>query len=140
MFRWIQIALEEAALLEEQGMIPRQSRFHYKDESTGIDMVKYHVDACKVFLEKMKQETEFGGNLSVRFPDNNKPLIVFGHDECIFKQYTLTKKSWVGPNGKSVLVPKDEGQGVMISAFQSREFGFGVDLMEEQVAVINMAH
>jgi len=102
-------------------------------------MVEYHVDACKVFSEKMKQETEFGGNLSVRFPHNNKPLIVFGHDECIFKQYALTKKSWVGPNGKSVLVPKDEGQGVMISAFQSCEFGFGVDLMEEQVAVINMA-
>ena len=61
----------------------------------------------QVFSEKMKQETEFGGNLSVRFPDNNKPLIVF-------RQYALTKKSWVGPNGKSVLVPKDEGQGVMI--------------------------
>ena len=71
MFRWIQITLEEAELLEEQGMIPRQSRLHYKDESTGIDMVKYHVDACKVFSKKMKQETEFGGNLSVRFPHNN---------------------------------------------------------------------
>jgi len=109
MFCWIQIPLEEAELLEEQGMIPQKSRFHYKDESTGIDMVEYHVDACKVFSEKKKHETEFGGNLSVRFPVNNKLLIVFGHDECIFKQYTLTKKSWVGPNGKSVLVPKDEG-------------------------------
>ena len=100
MFRWIQIALEEAALLEEQGMIPRQSGFHYKDESTGIDMVEYHVDACKVFSEKMKQETEFGGNLSVRFPHNNKPLIVFGYDEVFLSSTHLPRNHGLGQMAK----------------------------------------
>ncbi len=37
----------------------------------------------------------------------------------------------------SVLVPKDYGQGVMISAFQSRELGFGVKLTQEQLDEIN---
>ncbi len=38
-----------------------------------------------------------------------------------------------------VLVPKYEGQGLMISAFQSREFGFGYWLNEEQLADVNIA-
>jgi hypothetical protein len=33
--------------------------------------------------------------------------------------------------GEMQLVPKAGGQGVMISTFQSREFGFGMPLAEE---------
>ena len=50
---------------------------------------------------------------------------MFGHDECIFKQYIFTSKNWITNEGITPLVPKDKGQGVMISAFQSRELGFG---------------
>ena len=49
----------------------------------------------------------------------------------------MTNKSWVGPNGETVAVPKDDGQGLMISAFQSREFGFGMALNEEQLKEVN---
>jgi hypothetical protein len=42
---------------------------------------------------------------------------MFGHDECIFKQFHTTNKSWKAPNGDTVLIPKDDGQGVMISGF-----------------------
>jgi hypothetical protein len=49
---------------------------------------------------------------------------MFGHGEYIFKQYLLTQKAWMLPMGETQLVPKEEGQGVMISAFQSIEFGF----------------
>lgn len=42
--------------------------------------------------------------------------------------YYMTGKSWIGPNGEKAISPKDEGQGVMISAFQSRHDGFGMDL------------
>jgi len=38
-----------------------------------------------------------------------------------------------------VLVPKDEGQGVMVSAFQSREFGFGFVMSPEQLQQVNNA-
>ena len=88
----------------------------------------------------MNEKTEFGGRLSVRKEQELKPLFIFGHDECIFKQFTLTKKAWVGPNGETAVVLKDEGMGVMISAFQSREFGFGLQLNNEQLERVNAFH
>ena len=81
--------------------------------------------------------TPFGGNLSAKKPADRKPLIVFGQDECIYKQYTFKKKNWHGPNGESPLLPKDEGQGLMISAFVSRSYGFGWDLSQDQLAIVN---
>jgi hypothetical protein len=66
-----------------------------------------------------------------------KALIMFGHDKCIFKQYTMSTKSWIGPYGETVPVPKDDGQGIMISAFQSREFGFGFDLTPYLLQEVN---
>ena len=64
-------------------------------------------------------------------------LIIWGHDEAIIKQFTLTKKNWTGPNGETAIVPKDEGAGIMISAFQSREFGFGLHMSEQELALVN---
>jgi hypothetical protein len=49
------------------------------------------------------------------------------------------KKYWVAPDGHQVLVPKDKGQGVMVSAFQIREFGFGLELTPDQLNVVNQA-
>jgi len=85
----------------------------------------------------MGSETKFGRNLSVRMNKEEKPLISFGHDEAIFKQYLLTKKSWYGLDGISVLLPKDDVQVVMISAYQSRELGFGVKWNQERLDEIN---
>ena len=63
----------------------------------------------------------------------------FGHDESIFKQFTFSLKSWIGLNGESVIMPKDDGMGIMISAFQSQEFGFGLkNLSEEQLKTVVM--
>ena len=77
--------------------------------------------------------TIFGGNLSVWMPPNTRPLIGFGQDECIFKQYLFTNKAWTTPDGQKPVIPKDEGLGVMISAFVSREFGFGMKLSDEDL-------
>jgi hypothetical protein len=49
---------------------------------------------------------------------------MLGHDEAIFKQYLLTKKAWYSPDGISVLVPKEDGQGVMITAFSQGSWGW----------------
>ena len=134
--RWIQLTKQESIECENKGLVPRNSGYHYSSD-TGIDMVEYHVDSCSEFQVRMNEETEFGGQLSVRKEEHERPLLMFGHDEAIFKQFLLTKKSWCGPNGETVLVPKDDGQGLMISAFQSREFGFGYHLDEEQLAKVN---
>jgi hypothetical protein len=87
---------------------------------------------------KKLEEEPFGGNLSVRRDPISAPLLIFGHDECIFKQYTLRKKSWTGPSGETVLVPKDDGQGIMISMFQSCEFGFGMDITPDLLKEVNI--
>jgi hypothetical protein len=137
MFRWIQVTADESKNLEAKGLVPTNSGYKYTDEK-GNFMVEYHVDCCKDFQEKCDTETQFGGHLSVR-NHNPRPLIIFGHDEAIFKQYTLTKSAWVAPDGTKVLVPKDEGQGLMISAFQSREYGFGLTMTNEDLQKVNHA-
>ena len=71
------------------------------------------------------------------FRQAKKKLIIIGHDECIFKQYQFTAKSWVGDNDSRPIIPKDEGAGIMISAFQCREFGFGMRLSDEQLRRVN---
>jgi hypothetical protein len=83
-------------------------------------MVEYQVDASQIFQDRMSKETKFGGKLSVRLEETKRPLLIFGHDGSIFKQYLLTQKIWKGFNGETPLVPKDDGQGVMLNAFQSR--------------------
>jgi hypothetical protein len=60
-----------------------------------------------------------------------------GQDECIFKQFNLPSKLWSDPDGTRALLPKDEGQGVMISAFVSREFGFGMTMTPDQLDKVN---
>ncbi len=72
----------------------------------------------------------------MRYPEG-KMLIIWGHDEAIVKQFTLTSKSWVGTNGETAIVPKDDGCGIMISAFQCREFGFGLQISKEDMARVN---
>jgi hypothetical protein len=137
MFRWIQIPLEEAERLQALGKLTNGSGYKCTDELTGERMVEYHVDTCKDFMERKNKESEFGGDLSVRRDQSQRPLIVFGQDECIVKQYLFSKKSWSGPKGETALVPKDDGLGVMISAFVSREFGFGFELTNEQLQEVN---
>ena len=45
----------------------------------------------------------------------------------------------VGLNGENILVPKDEGQCMIISAFQSCKFGFGLDMSAEELVRVNNA-
>ncbi len=116
---WIQIDAKEGAEIENKGLVPRDSGYRFMSKN-GKEMVEYHVNSCKEFQERMNEALKFGGNLILRMKKEENPLIMFGHNKAIFKQYLLTK-----------LVPKDDGQGVMISAFQSRELGFGVMLTQE---------
>jgi hypothetical protein len=73
----------------------------------------------------------------VHMPINKKPVMILGQDKCIFKQYNLTKKSRVVPDRTRALLPKDDGQGIMVSAFVARELGYGMDLTPQQLDLIN---
>jgi len=116
--RWIQIPLEESRKLEMEEMIPVDIGYRYTDDNQN-EMVEYHVDLCHVFQDRMNEKTTSGGHLSVKLSKEERPLLIYGHDESIFKQYLLTGKPWIGPNGEKAITPKDEGQGVMISAICS---------------------
>jgi hypothetical protein len=109
------------------------------DPTTQLKMVELHFGDHHSFQDTMNTITTFGGNLSVRFPEGRKPLICFGQDEAIMKQYCFTSKTWTTPAGQKAIIPKDEGMGVMISAFVLREFGFGLTLSQQQLQKVNKA-
>eukprot|EP00978_Attheya_sp_CCMP212_P043359 scaffold281372_cov41-Attheya_sp.AAC.1 len=123
MFHWIQLPLEEVKVMEENKEIDEGLGYHYQN-SENKDRVEFHVDLHPTFQDRVWR-TLYGGNLSVRIPVNMKHLICFGQDECIFKQFTFTPKAWTAPDGQKSMIPKDEGLGILISAFVSCGFGFG---------------
>ncbi|KAI2489598.1 hypothetical protein MHU86_24987 [Fragilaria crotonensis] len=109
---WVQVTETVAKQLEKEDMIAKGSGYSYlTNDSTP--MREYHVDSfdpkkSKEFLGQIVT-TEFGGNLSVRIQPSSKPLISFGHDECIFKQFPTPTKQWYGPNKETFMRPKDDG-------------------------------
>jgi hypothetical protein len=136
MFRWVQLSLEEVEEMEESSECDKGLGYRYSDSESGKRMVEFHVDEHPSFQDRVST-TKYGGNLSVRKPSQVKPLICFGQDECIFKQFSFTPKAWTAPDGQKAMIPKDEGLGVMISAFVSREMGFGYDISEEDLVKVN---
>lgn len=48
--------------------------------------------------------------------EGERPVVCIGQDEATFKQYVFTAKVWQH-EGRKRLLPKDEGLGVMVSAF-----------------------
>jgi hypothetical protein len=109
---WVQITEKVAKRLEEEREIARGSAYHYFDEVRKEKMVEFHVDASDKLLFLGNVTGDFGGNLIVRFPTGCKPLVSFCHDESIYKQFLITKKSWIGPDGERNIVPKDDGWGI----------------------------
>jgi hypothetical protein len=129
--RWIQATKEESARLLEADEVHKD--FGCCCTTDGMEMVEHHTDdSCPISAKALKEFPKFGGNLSVRFPIGEKPLVMFGQDECIFKQFTVHSSCWVSETAGRPLMPKDDGQGVMTSAFQSREWGFGFCLIAEE--------
>ena len=138
-FRWIQITEEKAIELEEKHIgFRREDGYQYKsNENENISMYEFHIDTHKCLLSLIGADAEYGGYLSVRKNRNDKPLIIFGQDECIFKQYQMNTKRWVLPDGSSALLPKSDGQGIMYSSYVSRDFGYGFFMSKEDLEEVN---
>ena len=134
--RWIQVTLEEDKTLREKKHIP-ENVVGTKILCEGKEMIEYHVDDCKYLFEIANKTLKFGGNLSKRRDKSKPPYLVFGQDECIFSQYSFKPMTWVSPDGRRPLLPKSTGISVMLSAFQSREFGFGYNLSKDLLDKIN---
>lgn len=141
--RWIQVTKETVEQWKSEKRISSNIGNHagyaYTEASTGREMIEFHVDDYD-FLHELVEEMGyglFGGKLSVRMPPGLKPLMIFGQDESVFNQFLLRLRQWVGPLGQRALLPKTEGLSLMISAFQSRETGFGVQISRIQMEEIN---
>ena len=130
-FRWIQLTKKQVSDYKME-----IKRAHEYLDEDGTTKYKFHVDDYPS-VSDVVVDNPFGGNLSIRKDPDTKPLIIFGQDECIFKQNITHNSTWVGPNGERPMVPKDDGQGLMVSAFCSREFGFGMPVTQSQLDEFN---
>jgi hypothetical protein len=135
--RWIQIPVAQARSIMRDGKSIVDYDFgHPHTSRDGQEMIEFHVDDVPE-LQELANAILYGGNPSVLKADGDKLVFMFGHDEACFRQNSFTTKAWVTPTGQRCLIPKDEGRSIMISAFQSREFGFGMTLTADQLGRIN---
>jgi hypothetical protein len=133
--RWIAISLDRYERMVGAGELSEGSGYRF--EKGGVTYMEMHVDDNPVFQEECSN-LPYGAHLSVRKKKEQKPVMMLGQDECIFKQFALTKKSWSLPDGTRQLLPKDDGHGIMVSAFTCRELGYGVSLTPAQLSAVNL--
>ncbi len=90
-------------------------------------MVELQIDeiSSEELLTKIYTECPLGGNLSVQKHSEEKPLIAFGHDECIFRQFTFSGSAWQGTKEEQGIILKDEGYRLMVSAFKEDSLALG---------------
>jgi hypothetical protein len=101
-------------------------------------MIEFHVDSiidadAEPLHRFVEEDNCKNGGLGAyqsyfRKYKTRKVLICIGQDKCIFKQFLVNKKAWLRKSGHFKHTPKDDGSGIMVSALQAREFGFGFPL------------
>jgi len=134
--RFVRLTKEELATAG----IPESECLQIEDVDANTTVFEVHEDRLWYFKDPLIQE-EFNGKprqQSIRAEPDQKRLIIIGQDECIFHQYLVNQRAWIGPLGEQSIDPKTIGEGLMISAFKSRDFGFGhKPFSEEEVIKIN---
>ena len=135
-YRWYAITKEERDKLVSNGELDEMLGYYYTDEENK-EMYEFHVDDNILFQTRC-DDLPYGGNLSVRKPPGTKPLMIIGQDECIFKQYLFTAGYWMMPDGTKQLVPKDEGNGIMLSSFTCRELGYCCPIADDVLDAVNL--
>jgi len=127
-YRWVHI--EEDVAIEMEKNKELLEGIFVLFEKDNKKYREYHVDTHPMFATLKK-------NMSIQVQPTTRPLIILGQDESVFKQFSFSKKCWVGPGGVTQLLPKSEGYSRMISAFVSRDFGVGILLSKEELEEVN---
>ncbi len=96
----------------------------YFDIINNKEMLEFHIDYWDR-SKALSPPLPITSSTSIRVSSRATPLIIVGQNESVFAQYLLGSKTWTGPAGQRPFLPKSEGDGYMLSAFVSREFGFG---------------
>jgi hypothetical protein len=89
--RWIQIPICRYNEMVQDGQLCGTRGYKYEDDN-GNTYIELHANEHLLFQDKC-YHLPYGGYLSVRKKKEKKPVMILGQDECILKQYTLTKKS-----------------------------------------------
>jgi hypothetical protein len=129
------MTIEDASAIKDLDL---RFGYHYEDIVAGTSNIEFHVDFWNRFVgteahQGLRQEA----TKSIRVSMEAKPIMIIGQDESVFAQYLLGSKTWVGPKGQRPLLPKSEGEGYMLSAFVSRELGFGRKMTGDELTKIN---
>ena len=141
--RWVHVSVVEA---KSTNGINVEFGFRYHNIVTDTEMVEFHIDYWRRVTTPDKKDrrehekqrrVEKEPTTSIRVSLKTRPLMIVGQDESVFAQYLLGSKTWVGPKGQRPLLPKSEGDGYMLSAFVSREFGFGRELSKAELDKVN---
>jgi len=121
----------------------------FEDLTTGTACIEYHIDTWDKYStsEAVKRQfpTQPEPTMSIRVSSSQpqaKPIMIthlgqVGQDESVIAQFLIGTKTWIGPKGQRPLLPKSEGEGYMLSAFVSRELGFGRTLTADELMRIN---
>ena len=127
-YRWVQLTDENIEnIMKDYEDFPKNACYDYVDTTSNLQMHEYHIDTHPCLNNYIATDNlKYGGNLSVRKDDNEKPLMLIGQDESTYHQFTFSKKQWKGPQGHHMIQPKGEGEMLMVSGYQSREFGLGL--------------
>jgi hypothetical protein len=138
--RWVQLSVNDANSIKG---IDINFGYLYHDIVSNEERVEFHVDYWnRMTRDRQKQQVhplfkEKKPATSIRVSSQARPLMIVGQDKSVFAQFLLGSKTWVGPKGQRPLLPKSEGDGYMLSAFVSREFGFGRELTIAELEKIN---
>ena len=130
---WVHVPESSAVELEQIYNLPRA---YHEFTKKGELYRQYHVDTNPVLFQFVKN-SKMGGDLSVLKKKNERPIIIIGQDETIFKQYSFSSKTWHSPEGCSHLIPKSDGYTQMVSAYVARPFGLGIHLSSSQLGELN---
>jgi hypothetical protein len=137
-YLWVQVNKATAVELENDPKSPLPKNISHEYVQEGREMREYHIDAHYSLKNHVHPTNrEHGANLSIRKNSATRPVICVGEDESAFSQYAFSTKSWKGPNGEQKLLPKGEGETLMVAGFMSRQFGLGKHLTEEHLIAIN---
>jgi hypothetical protein len=139
---WIQVTKATVEKSKSEKRMSDNENHGYQYHSTNnVKMVEFHVDNYDLLYDVAEEMGvgAFGGNLSVRKPPDTKPLMIFVQDKSVYNQFLLGNHQWVRPQGQHPLLPKTDGLSFMVSALQSHETGFGVNISEIQLDEINEA-
>jgi hypothetical protein len=132
---WVQLPHQEAHDMVNSGGMDKKwllAGYEYQDEDDE-EQIEFHVNSND-FLHTYASECICLEECHLC----GETEIILGQNKCIFNQYLMKSKNWIDTiSGTRPLLPKSQGTTLMVSAFQCREFGFGMELTEEDMYKIN---